>query len=587
MKKYDKTTLRLFKSQIIRFLTLVLMLFISVSFMTGIGESQSKIQSSLTQYYQTQNIPDFILKSHSQTGFSQEQIQLLQNSYGEDNVMPIFSFDTKVNDDIYRVYKYDIENSKINILEVVEGEYPKTSNEIMVERHKDKLKSFKVGDQVTIMGQTFTVSGIVQNPLLINKYAEPSNFVDESLDYVVYISNLTMLPMPNTDVYISLEDRTLFNHFSSDYKSYIDNQIQVLQSDDVTVLSLYQNYGLYALNEYAIKVGNIGAIFSVFFMLVTILVVFSTMTRLFDEERGQIACLKTLGYSSFRIISKYILFVVLATILGGLGAFGVGTWLTNILYSTFNIQFVMPQSIQGVTFIRYVIIISVYIVTTFLVTLFTGLNVTKNRPATLLLPKSPPIGRRTLLEKIPFIWNRLSFKYKSSFRNVFLFRSRFFMTLISIIGATILVFSGLGLLDCAVALGEVSSIIYISIFLIVFAALLSALVIYNLSNINISERKREIATLMVLGYTNSEVTGYIYREIYIISIIAAILGVPCGVGFLYFLFNYISFGAVSSINWWSYILAPLATIFFTFISTLLLRHKIVKTDMNASLKSVE
>ena len=396
-----------------------------------------------------------------------------------------------------------------------------------------------------------------------------------------------MLPMPNTDVYISLEDRTLFNHFSSDYKSYIDNQIQVLQSDDVTVLSLYQNYGLYALNEYAIKVGNIGAIFSVFFMLVTILVVFSTMTRLFDEERGQIACLKTLGYSSFRIISKYILFVVLAIILGGLGAFGVGTWLTNILYSTFNIQFVMPQSIQGVTFIRYVIIISVYIVTTFLVTLFTGLNVTKNRPATLLLPKSPPIGRRTLLEKIPFIWNRLSFKYKSSFRNVFLFRSRFFMTLISIIGATILVFSGLGLLDCAVALGEVSSIIYISIFLIVFAALLSALVIYNLSNINISERKREIATLMVLGYTNSEVTGYIYREIYIISIIAAILGVPCGVGFLYFLFNYISFGAVSSINWWSYILAPLATIFFTFISTLLLRHKIVKTDMNASLKSVE
>ena len=83
MKKYDKTTFRLFKSQITRFLTLIAMIFISVSFMSGIGESQSKIQSSLTQYYQEQNIPDFILKSHSQTGFSQEQIQLLQKvSFG-------------------------------------------------------------------------------------------------------------------------------------------------------------------------------------------------------------------------------------------------------------------------------------------------------------------------------------------------------------------------------------------------------------------------------------------------------------------------------------------------------------------------
>ena len=586
MRKYDKTTFRLFKSQITRFLTLVLMLFISVSFMTGIGESQSKIQSSLTQYYQTQNFPDFIIKSNI-GNFTDDDVANYKQLFGDENVMPLFSLDTQVGDDIYRIYKYDLENSKINVLEIVDGHYPTSSNEIMVERGKDELKTYSVGDEITVFGLNFTVSGIVQNPLLINKYAEPSNISGESLDYVVYISQYTQLPLPNTDVYVSIEDRSLFNRYSNDYEDYINNQTELLENENTTVLTLYENYGLYSLNEYAIKVGNIGAIFSIFFMLVTVLVVFSTMTRLFDEERSQIACLKTLGYSNARIISKYVLFVLLATIIGGLLAFGIGTWLTNILYSTFSIQFVMPPSIEGVTFIRYIIIIAAYIVSTLLVTILTGLHVTKNNPATLLLPKSPTPGRRTILEKIPFIWKKLSFKYKSSFRNVFLFRSRFFMTLISIIGATILVFAGLGLLDCAIAEGQLGSIIYISVFLIIFAALLCALVIYNLSNINISERKREIATLMVLGYTNREVTGYIFREIYIISIMAAILGVPLGVGFVYFLFNYISFGALSTINWWSYILAPIATVFFTFISTLLLRRKITKTDMNASLKSVE
>ena len=586
MRKYDKTTFRLFKSQITRFLTLVLMLFISVSFMTGIGESQSKIQSSLTQYYQTQNVPDFIIKSNI-GNFTDDDIANYKQLFGDENVMPLFSFDTQVGDDIYRIYKYDLENSKINVLEIVDGHYPTSSNEIMVERGKDELKTYSVGDEITVFGLNFTVSGIVQNPLLINKYAEPSNISGESLDYVVYISQYTQLPLPNTDVYVSIEDRSLFNRYSNDYEDYINSQTELLENENTTVLTLYENYGLYSLNEYAIKVGNIGAIFSIFFMLVTVLVVFSTMTRLFDEERSQIACLKTLGYSNARIISKYVLFVLLATIIGGLLAFGIGTWLTNILYSTFSIQFVMPPSIEGVTFIRYIIIIAAYIVSTLLVTILTGLHVTKNNPATLLLPKSPTPGRRTILEKIPFIWKKLSFKYKSSFRNVFLFRSRFFMTLISIIGATILVFAGLGLLDCAIAEGQLGSIIYISVFLIIFAALLCALVIYNLSNINISERKREIATLMVLGYKNREVTGYIFREIYIISIMAAILGVPLGVGFVYFLFNYISFGALSTINWWSYILAPIATVFFTFISTLLLRRKITKTDMNASLKSVE
>ena len=161
------------------------------------------------------------------------------------------------------------------------------------------------------------------------------------------------------------------------------------------------------------------------------------------------------------------------------------------------------------------------------------------------------------------------------------------MTVISIIGSTVLVLAGMGLLDCAIKLGDSDSIVTISCALIVFSAVLCLLVIYNITNINVSERNREIATLMVLGYTNKEVTNYIFREIYIMSFIGAILGVPLGLGFIYFVFDLISFGAIQDINWYTWVLAPLVTMFFSFLSTMFLYKKIVKTDMNSSLKILE
>ena len=161
------------------------------------------------------------------------------------------------------------------------------------------------------------------------------------------------------------------------------------------------------------------------------------------------------------------------------------------------------------------------------------------------------------------------------------------MTVVSVIGSTVLVFAGMGLLDCAMLESNSYSIVMISIFLLVFSAILCALVVYNLTNINVSERNREIATLMVLGYNDKEITGYIFREIYIMSFIGAVLGIPLGVAFIEFVFGLIDFGSLSDITLRAYLLTPLLTMLFSFLSTLLLRKKITATDMNASLKTIE
>ena len=79
---------------------------------------------------------------------------------------------------------------------------------------------------------------------------------------------------------------------------------------------------------------------------------------------------------------------------------------------------------------------------------------------------------------------------------------------------------------------------------------------YTLTNINISERERELATLMVLGYQDREVAGYIYREIYITSSIGMLCGIPFGALVCLFIFQVMGFGSVAGISWFVWILAP-------------------------------
>ena len=77
---------------------------------------------------------------------------------------------------------------------------------------------------------------------------------------------------------------------------------------------------------------------------------------------------------------------------------------------------------------------------------------TNEKPAALLRPKSPKPGKKILLERIGFIWKRMSFKYKSTYRNLFRYARNFILTVVSIAGSTALVFAGLGLYDSSIAL---------------------------------------------------------------------------------------------------------------------------------------
>ena len=126
--------------------------------------------------------------------------------------------------------------------------------------------------------------------------------------------------------------------------------------------------------------------------------------------------------------------------------------------------------------------------------------------------------------------------------------------------------------------------------LVVAAALLAFVVLYNLTNINITERVREIATLKVLGFTPHEVNAYIYRETMLLSLIGAFVGLFLGIAMEGFVVitaevDQVMFGR--EIHALSFAIAFALTMLFSVIVTLAMKFKLKKIDMVESLKSVD
>jgi putative ABC transport system permease protein len=135
-----------------------------------------------------------------------------------------------------------------------------------------------------------------------------------------------------------------------------------------------------------------------------------------------------------------------------------------------------------------------------------------------------------------------------------------------------------------------SSIDYIILMVILFSATLAFIVIFNLTNINISERSRQIATVQVLGFYTKETESYVLRENVVLSVIAGFIGLPLGVGFHKLVMSMVKIDLVDFneiIKPVSFIYALIGTVLFAFIVNVFMKRQIGKIKMAESLKAVE
>ncbi|MBQ3558899.1 MAG: hypothetical protein IJA07_05270 [Agathobacter sp.] len=193
---------------------------------------------------------------------------------------------------------------------------------------------------------------------------------------------------------------------------------------------------------------SIGNAFPILFLTVAILISLTTISRMVEEDRGLIGTYKALGFTDKEVRRKYVIYALLACVVGGLlGLFLGFVVLPEIIFTVFGVMYQFTEyslAFNWIYGIGGIILFMIAIVGSAIISCSTELS---HMPAMLMRPKAPKNGSRVLLERVTPVWSRLSFLNKVTARNLFRYKKRLFMTLFGIAGCTSILLAGFTIKD--------------------------------------------------------------------------------------------------------------------------------------------
>ena len=202
------------------------------------------------------------------------------------------------------------------------------------------------------------------------------------------------------------------------------------------------------------SIQSLGNAFPIVFLLVAVMMSLTAMARMVEEDRGLIGTYTGLGYGRLAVASRYLLFALLACLIGGgfgliAGFLGIPAFLLVVLRGLY----VMPDVRLEYDWLYGTAGVALFVVGVLAATVYACAQEMRQKPASLMRPKAPRAGSRILLERIKPLWNRMSFLGKVTARNIFRFKSRLIMTVGGVAGCTALIVCGLAINDTVAALG--------------------------------------------------------------------------------------------------------------------------------------
>ena len=403
--------------------------------------------------------------------------------------------------------------AEMNRLTLVEGSMPKEgltdaegneiplAQQVVVERSTRNFTPLSVGDKITLDAESgqygdvyaqteFTVVGIVSSPDYYYLDAtEQTTLGTGVVGCVVYVNDgvydlsggqFAMFGMLGrttvaTDCWVDIAGADSYAFLTDEYKSYVTERADLISSlgdercsdlnkiignfgysaDWLTLDRASTNVSYVSFDMNVEKVADIAGIFPIFFIIVAALVAFTSMTRMVEEDRMQIGTLKALGYRPARIVSKYLIYCCIACIIGCAAGILIGfSLLPSIFWAAYQTLYYLPALNLAFSPWFAVAVIGIALAATILVTLAACWTSLRERPSKLMQPKAPKAGKRVLLERVPFIWKPLKFKWKATIRNIFRYKKNMILTIISVMGCTALILVGFGLNDSVTAASQ-------------------------------------------------------------------------------------------------------------------------------------
>lgn len=490
-----KNLLREIKRTFTKFLSIFAICALGVAFFAGIRATSPDMKEAGDRLYNTYNLSDISVISTS--GLTADNIRDLESIEGiqavraslfvdamargtdeKEKNLRLYSMPIKLKSEyaplIDLIPDYGIDTSpeyEMNGVEIVSGRMPLNDTETALDYTLEGSLVKQLGDEITLTtsGGTVTlrVIGFIRSPMYISMFERGTSSIGNGTsDGFAYasgnaISSLgTKLPVMSllntyyTRADIVISGKEGLSAYSDEYEALVNEVTDRIedyastQSGTWYIQDRSGNPGYSDYSENTDRIAAVGDVFPLIFFIVAALVCLTTMTRMVEEQRIEMGTMKALGYGGWQIAMKYAVYAMSACISGGVVGAIIGFKLfPYVIMKGYSIMYYLGKLETPYRADIAFMAIAAMAVCTAAATFSACYASLKEVPATLMRPKAPKAGRRVLLEKIPFIWKKLSFTSKVTVRNLFRYKKRFFMSVIGIAGSGALLVTAFGLND--------------------------------------------------------------------------------------------------------------------------------------------
>ena len=490
-----KNLLREIKRTFTKFLSIFATCALGVAFFAGIRATSPDMKEAGDRLYNTYNLSDISVISTS--GLTADNIRDLESIEGiravraslfvdamargtgeKEKNLRLYSMPIKLKSEyaplIDLIPDYGIDTSpeyEMNGVEIVSGRMPLNDTETALDYTLEGSLVKQLGDEITLTTSGGTVMlrvvGFIRSPMYISMFERGTSSIGNGTsDGFAYasgnaISSLgTKLPVMSllntyyTRADIVISGKEGLSAYSDEYEALVNEVTDRIedyastQSGTWYIQDRSGNPGYSDYSENTDRIAAVGDVFPLIFFIVAALVCLTTMTRMVEEQRIEMGTMKALGYGGWQIAMKYAVYAMSACISGGVVGAIIGFKLfPYVIMKAYSIMYYLGKLETPYRADIAFMAIAAMAVCTAAATFSACYASLKEVPATLMRPKAPKAGRRVLLERIPFIWKKLSFTSKVTVRNLFRYKKRFFMSVIGIAGSGALLVTAFGLND--------------------------------------------------------------------------------------------------------------------------------------------
>ena len=440
LKKKMIRDIRKHKTQ---FLSIFLMAFLGVFVFAGVGGESVGLEVNVDKFYDDTNLADGWIYSNFINDLFLDQIYCLGATDQMERQLVVDSVADFSNDP--EITLHFVENNTISKFYLIDGA-PLDINDkngVWLDKSFADAKGLKVGDSITFEFEDYKIKkkirGTGYSPEYVYHASQSSVIPDFSKIGFAYMSHKAF---PNDTVPYNVLN-VKFNGTAENYDKLLDYHMDGYYSSFV---ERSEHTSVSQFSEEIDQHQMMAGIFPVVSILIAMLILLTTMTRIITHQRTQIGILKACGFKDKTIMKHYISYGFWLVLIGSLLGLIIGPMtLPKLFYPSMSSTYILP-SWQPAWSIDFVYIALAMIIMSVLVSYYAVKSIFNENPADTIRPKAPKVSSSGMIERLGF-FKHLSFNSRWNYRDAKRNKFRALMTIIGVIGCTALLVSAFGMYD--------------------------------------------------------------------------------------------------------------------------------------------